>query len=416
MDDTPDDTSADGKRHLKARMRPAKALIHDAVDATTWLVSEGHESTARLALGALESAGLGEPARAVDGVRRAITEGVLGSVRAVNRGVEGLSDAALDLSEVEQPPEPAVPLRSDALISVPGAVDQLVGALNGAVGDHLASSKNGLDLGMRLRHRGRWLPRFPRPEDLPGASSRAVVLVHGLATTELSWSLEAESALGDAGAHYGGMLEHDLGFTPIYARYNTGLPLAETGRMLAEVLEALIERWPVPLEELVLVGHSMGGLVSRAASRFAVDSEQAWVGRLSHMVCLGTPHGGAPLARVGHSAAHILQEIELPATRILGRILSHRSEGVKDLRHVDHRATGPLLDHVRYLFVAGTVGPELPAHPSTDWLGDLLVPVDSATGPEGDRVRIRRFEWVAHHQLQVNAGVYEAIRQRLAAP
>ena len=399
-------------KHLHARLRPTKALIHDAVDATTYLVGEGHESTARLAVAALETAGLGEPARAVDSLRRLLTEGVLGSVRAVNRGVAGVSDAALDLGQVEQPPEPAVPLRSDALTSVPGAIDQLVGALNGAVGDHLASSNNGLDLGMRLRHDGQWLPRFPATEALEGVSARVVVLVHGLATTELSWSLSAESELGDAGAHYGGLLQEELGLTPLYARYNTGRPIVESGRQLAETLEALVQRWPVRLEELVIIGHSMGGLVARAATHVGTNDQHAWVGLLSDVICLGSPHQGAPLARAGQTAAEVLSSVELPLTRILGRILSHRSEGVKDLQHRELQGIGPLLDGVRYLFVAGSAGPDLD-HAATDWLGDLLVPVESASGPEGEQVRVRRFAWVPHHQLQAHAGVYAAIRERL---
>ncbi len=392
--------------HVLGRLRPAKALVHDAVDATTWLVDEGHETTARLVIGGLSAVpGLEEPAQLVDTLRRTITRGVLSSIRAVNRTVELVSDAALDLGAPDPPALPTVPLRSDELVTMPGALDQLVGVVNGFVGDHLAASGNGLDLGMRLRRGDRWLPldRTGLREALPDAADRLVVFVHGLSTTELSWTLDAERTLGDAGHHYGGLLEAEAGVTALYLRYNTGLPVGDNGRSLAEVLEALVDVWPVALSELVLVGHSMGGLVARAATAVATDEGHAWPSVLARMACLGSPHAGAPLARFGESAAGAFLALDLPATRIIGRIIDQRSQGVKDLQYRQHHAIGPLVPHVQYLFVAG----ELPGVASI--LGDMLVTVDSASGPPGEHVEVCHFPGVAHHQLQAHAGVYRAL-------
>jgi len=403
------------ENQLNPRLRPTKALVHDAVDATTWLINEGHESTARLVVGALSLVpGLREPARVADAVRRVITGGVLGSVRAVNRAVEVASDVALDLSPLEEAPEPTLPLRSDALLTAAGAIDQLVGVMNGAVGDHLADSGNGFDLGMRLRFGDRWLS--PDAAGLrrgaPEIGGRLVVLVHGLATTELSWSLDAETALGDASSNYGALLREEQELTPLFLRYNTGLTVAENGQRFAAMLEALLEAWPVEVEELVLLGHSMGGLVSRAATHAGRAAGHGWLTPLKHVVCLGSPHEGAPLARVGQIAADTLEALEHPATRIIGRILSHRSDGVKDLRSRELEAVGPLLGGVRYLFVAGSLTAD-PDHPVASILGDMLVPVESASGPAGANVQVRRFGGVAHHRLQVHAGVYRAVADAL---
>jgi len=405
------------EKPLDPRLRPTKALIHDAVDATTYLISEGHESTARLVVGALSLVpSLRTPARAADGARRLITGGVLGSVRAVNRLVEVVSDVALDVSPLEAGPEPAVPMRSDALVSPVGAIDQLVGVVNGVVGDHLADVGNGLDLGMRLRHDDRWLQlgESDGTVDAPGAGRRLVVLVHGLATTELSWSLDAEAALGDAGLNYGVMLQEELGLTPLFLRYNTGLTVEENGQRFAALLEALVAAWPEPVEELLLVGHSMGGLVIRAATHAGRAAGHRWVEQLSHIACLGSPHAGAPLARFGQVAADTLQWIEHPASRVIGRILSHRSDGVKDLRQRDLEAVGPLLSGVSYLFVAGALTD--PDHPAASVLGDLLVPVESASGPDGSNVTVRRFGGIAHHRLQAHPEVYRALADALLAP
>ena len=152
----------------------------------------------------------------------------------------------------------------------------------------------------------------------------------------------------------------------------------------------------------------MGGLVCRAATALL----PSWHALLTHVVCLGSPHGGAPLARFGHAATRVFQTIDLPATQILGRILDRRSVGVKELRHRSLQACGPLVPHARYLLVAGSVTFD-PQVFGTAWLGDLLVPVESAHAPEGPQVRIRHFGGVLHHRLQANAAVYAAVREHL---
>ena len=401
--------------HVLARLRPTKRLIHDAVEATTWLVDEGNEATARLVVGGLSAVpGLEEPVRAVDGLRRTLTRGVLGSVRAINRAVEVVTDTALDLGAPEPPPAPAMPQCGDQLVSVPGALDQLVGVVNGFVGDHLASSGNGLDLGLRLRHGDHWLSLEPGALRLqvPEPRRRVVLLVHGLSTTELSWSLDAARRLGASGHHYGSLLadEHDL--TSLYVRYNTGRSVEENGRAFATALEDLVAHWPVALDEVVLVGHSMGGLIARAATAVAREAGHRWLERLGRMVCLGSPHEGAPLARLGETAAGAMLAVDLPGTRIVGRILDTRSQGVKDLQYRQHHAIGPLLPEVRYLFVSGCLGSRDGA--ASRAFGDLLVPVQSASGPDGENVQVRHFDGVAHHELQVHAGVYRALADFLS--
>ena len=392
---------------LLSRLRPAQALVHDAVDATTYLVGEGHDSAARSVVGALSKVpALEAPAKVVDSVRHTITHGVLSSVRGVNRLVEGVSGVAL--SGLPEHEEPAVPLRSDAVVTTEGAVDQLVGVLNGAVGDHLSDSENGLDLGLRLRHEDRWLN--PSSPCVPNATKRVVVLVHGLSTTELSWSLQADEGLGSPELNYGELLRQELGYTPLFVRYNTGRTVEDNGRALAEALDTLLDAWPVELEELVLIGHSMGGLVARAST--SARCAHRWRALLTHLICLGSPHAGAPLARFGERAAQVCNAVDLPLTQIVGRILSHRSAGVKELQHRRLDACGPLLPHVRYLFVAGSVTTD-PDVIGTQWLGDLLVPVESAHDPKGIQVQVRHVGRVMHHRLQTDAGVWAAVRDHV---
>ncbi|MCB0042773.1 MAG: hypothetical protein KDE23_23975, partial [Caldilinea sp.] len=59
-----------------------------------------------------------------------------------------------------------------------------------------------------------------------------------------------------------------------------GLHISTNGRGLAIMLQALLEAWPVPVEELALVGHSMGGLVARSAGHYGPALAHEWPARL----------------------------------------------------------------------------------------------------------------------------------------
>ncbi len=418
------------------RWRGLKGLIHDAVDRTTELIDEGHESTSRTVMRVFDAVPpLAEPARAVDGVRRVTTRGVLGTIRVINRLVETVTDAGLDAAEqvFEPPPVGAVPMRSDVMRSARWVGDAALGLVNGAVGDHLSARGNGLDLGMSLRHRNAYLDLESETLAIEGATPKIALFVHGLGTTEWSWCLESEAYHGEPDASFGTLLARDLGYTPIYVRYNTGRHVSENGRCLAQELARLLERYPVPVEELLIVGHSMGGLVSRSACHYAEQEGLTWIAKVKRVFCLGSPHHGAPLARLGHVAAAVLDAIDTPGTRIPARILQGRSAGIKDLRHgalVDEDWLGqdpdalrtpearavPLLEHVRYAFLSASVTTD-PEHPLGRIVGDLLVQVPSASGT---RLEHRTFPietachgGVLHHQLQNHPAVYEQLRAAL---
>src|ERR1700722_15220148 len=311
--------------------------------------------------------------------------------------------------------------------------------LNGAVGDYLARTGNGLATPTTLLARigaGRplTLERAALVRDCPGASGRVALFVHGLMSTETIWEMS------DGSGDYGARLARDLGFTPVYLRYNSGLAIADNGARLSTELEAFAGAYPVPIEELVLVGHSMGGLVIRSASHLARLENRRWLSLVRRAIYVGTPHLGAPLERAGRTIARVLRAIDDPYTRLVGELADLRSDGVKDLgdavlRHEDRvtdtpktvaressvklrdpRHPVPLLPEIQHFLVAGSLSEE-PAGLAA-LFGDALVSVRSATDGLVDPTRdvlppshVKIFGGLGHMTLAHDPAVYGVIRE-----
>ena len=326
------------------------------------------------------------------GVRaKGITGLVYGSVKGVTRLVGGTANAVLAR---------AAPLQSKR--ASPPAREAMLAALNGVLGDHLRATANPLLIGMELRQGGKALVLEPAAlaQRLPNAnaSGKVLVLVHGLSMNDLQW--RGRAAHATATHDHGAFLADALGYTPVYVRYNTGLSIAENGRLLNEQLAQLWLAWPVPITTLTLLTHSMGGLVSRSACYHAEQSAQSWRQGLRHLVFLGTPHGGAPLEALGHWLERLLSSQAV--TRPFAAIGKIRSRGIHDLREgkvLDAENVGaasalPLPSGVACFALAASTTREPTATPtplatrlSHHYIGDGLVPVHSALGthPEAEQ-------------------------------
>jgi pimeloyl-ACP methyl ester carboxylesterase len=353
-------------------------------------------------------------------------DAIAGGVYAGLRGAAGALGRAADVAlERRGAPE------RRALSTTPRGAAALA-ALNGLVGDRLERERSALQEPMTVRVRGRAVaPEPPQlAEAFPDAAPRLVVFVHGLMETEHAWRLGAR----DGREPYGVRLARDLAITPVYVRYNSGRHVSENGRSLADLLAAVVAAWPVEVEQVALVGHSMGGLVARSACHRGAEEGADWARRVRHVVALGTPHMGAPLEQAVHVASAALSAV--PETRPFGAFLRRRSAGIRDMRHgslVDEDWAGrhpdalraaavrevPLLEGATHCFVSATVT-HSPRHPVGRLIGDALVLVPSASG----RGRTRRLDFRdedgvhvggAHHVALLNhPAVYEALRRWLA--
>ncbi|RFF29371.1 alpha/beta hydrolase [Wenzhouxiangella sediminis] len=364
-------------------------LAGDGVSGTSRLVEQLHLTIL---------SGAAPVGKAVEGRTRGIPGLVYGSIRGINALV-GAGVDALASRVITPTPE------GDAW----AAREQWLAALNGILGDHLAASGNPLAIPMRFREGGRilTLERDRLEEAFARPSGRLLIAVHGLCMNDLHW--------GEAG----GMPERlgkSLGFSTLHLHYNTGRSIADNGRELADQLEILVEQWPVPVEEIVFLGHSMGGLVARSALAAGAAESQAWVDSVSRMALLGTPHHGAPMERLGHRFETMLGFS--PYLAPFMRLGGIRSAGITDLRH--GALPAPLAD-VELFAVAATartrVGGLLDGA-----AGDGLVPIDSALGrhndperalpiPEDNRLLV---PGVGHLGLLKHPAVYRQLRRWLA--
>jgi pimeloyl-ACP methyl ester carboxylesterase len=361
-----------------------------------------------------------------------------GITRSAVNVVADVAQAGLDQRPDSGDLELVTPVRSTAAGTASWYVDYLQSSLNGFWGDYLRRRKSSLDLGMTLRHHGRCLPATPEAlaAAFPNPTSKVCVFVHSLAVTEWLWSLSSEEHYGDPDVTFGTRLRDDLGFTPIYLRYNTGRHISENGRALATLLSEVLDAYPVPVEEIVLVGHSMGGLVARSAAHYAREHGEAWVAHLRHVACIGAPHLGAPLEKAVNLLGGLLRNVGVAGAQVPAGLLDSRSAGIKDLRYgytldeewigkdpnevlADARRNVPLVDGVGYYFLAATISRDRD-HPLGQLLGDLLVRLPSATGEAPEPARRVRFSsgavftGMSHACIANHPDVYEVLRDLLA--
>ncbi|MGW0057318.1 esterase/lipase family protein [Nocardia nova] len=298
----------------------------------------------------------------------------------------------------------------------------LLAALQGLIGDTLAQQRPILAAPMAFRSDGDPVEPERLVEHITNPSSRVVIFLHGLAETEHAWRLGGRPT-------YAERLEADLGCTSLQVRYNSGLHISENAQQLNDLLQRLAEHWPVEIEQLSLVGHSMGGLIARSACFDAAEQRRSWVRHVRQLVCLGSPHLGAPLEQIVHYLSAAL--VRVPETRPFGRLLRRRSAGIRDLRDgslVDQDWDGvdadalrrkaireiPLLEGADHYFVTATIT-RSPRNPLGHLIGDGLVLTTSGSG----RNRARRIGFdddnglhlpgANHFTLLNHEAVYEAL-------
>lgn len=358
-----------------ADLRAYNRMAIDATIAVTDLLENMHHNITRLpgVLGAASE----EPARGITGF---VYRCVRGVTRQVGNGVD------LVLRKVTP---------SELPTDVGTQREMLVAALNGLVGDYMVQTGNPLQIHMSLRRDGipLALERESLARAIPDATGKIVVLAHGLCMSDLQWNRR--------GHDHGRALAADGGFTPVYLHYNSGLHVSTNGAEFSAMLEVLLHEWPVPVEQITIIGYSMGGLIARSACEHARRASYAWLEFLRELVFIGTPHYGSPLERNGNRLDALLGAS--PYTAALSRLGKARSAGITDLRHAylddadwqdqdrfkpkaaTHEVL-PLPEGVRCYAIAGSISKKSGSL-GERLAGDGLVPLHSALGMHRDHDR-----------------------------
>ena len=401
----------------RQEIRSLADLAGEGTRVLTNLVRDTHSGIARRVFDSI-----GPVSKPVEVVHNAIAAATYCGVdRGVRVALRGAGELAAEVRGIDE----------DETVESHPRVAGVIAALNGIYGDELTNRGNGFALTMQIRCHGS--PVEMDAADLaaafPQATGRIVVFMHGWCMTERSWWRRPRDA--ESVSPYGARLHGDLGFTPVYLRYNTGLHISDNGKSLAALLDQLQALWTVPVEEIALVGHSMGGLVVRSACHYGTEHQHCWPDTVRHVVCLGSPHLGADLEKGVNAASWALAR--LPETQGVASFLNARSSGTKDLRYGalveedwsdgepdeflrDRCREVPFLPGAVYHFVATSAGP---------WavgviLGDHLVRPHSASGAgKSRRVPFERAHGLTltglhHFDLLNHAAIYEKLHDWLS--
>ena len=390
------------RTNLSTDLRGAGGLTIDAVTGIVDIVESLHHTIS-------SSSGM------LDAPDQSRTKGITGMVYRNIRTVTGLVGDGVDAL--------LSPLGSmlGEKESSPGR-EAVLAALNGVLGDHLVARNNPLAIPMQFRRNGKPLNDQALSELIQQSNGRLAIMVHGAFMNDLQFNRN--------GHDHGTALTRDLGIEPVYLHYNTGLHISENGRNFSNLLETTIGHSSQPAA-LIIITHSMGGLVARSACHYGKISGYSWLNSLQKIVFLGTPHHGAPLEK-GGSWINMMMEIS-PYSAPFSRLGKIRSSGITDLRHgnvvdddwqgrdrfevsEDLRAPVSLPEGVQCYAIAAATSKESNKL-RDDLVGDGLVPINSALGrhkrAELNLLFPETHQWIGrnmnHLDLLDHPEVYETI-------
>lgn len=399
-----------------------------AIEATlgvTDLVEAMHHTILRVPVPFGKDKGANEPVTGVHGVVYKVLQRSSGLVydliRTITSGIGNRLDSALSHLEPEL-----------AHINSSNERAAILSILNGVLGDHMTTKGNPLTITMAFRRKGKvlTLTKEALTAAMPDVQGKVLLMLHGHCMNELQWCRK--------GHDHGKVLAAANGYTPMYLRYNTGLHISQNGRALADLLEEMVQAWPVPVQEISVLGYSMGGLVARSALHYGTQAQHSWVQQVKKLIFIGTPHHGSMVEQVGN-LVDIALEVS-PYSQALSRLGKIRSAGTTDLRHgnlidedwmgrnrfahvTDQRQLSQLPPNVQCYAMAAMIAKEH-CEVRGKLFGDGLVPLRSALGHHRDSRRELQFDdahrkvfyGMSHLALLNSRAVSAQLQQWIEAP
>jgi pimeloyl-ACP methyl ester carboxylesterase len=306
--------------------------------------------------------------------------------------------------------------------------EAITSVLNGVIGDYLEKTENPLEINMQFRYQSKAvaLEKESLEKAYATINGKILLMVHGSCMNDIQWTRKEHN--------HGSELAKELHKTPIYLHYNSGRHISTNGKNLNELLEQLVLQWPVPIQELVIIAHSMGGLVTRSAVYYGEQEQNSWIKHLKKIIFLGTPHHGATMEQAGNYVDVVLEAV--PYAKPFARLGKIRSAGVTDLRYGslldedwenidrfkmngDQRRNVSLPEKVECYNIAGINGKATESDSTKmKLLGDNMVGIKSALGEHKNPAKNLNFKksntWIAyesnHLDLLSNPKVYHKIK------
>ena len=313
--------------------------------------------------------------------------------------------------------------------------DRALSIVNGIIGDTFEKKKSSFAIQMEFFAEGK--PPDGKPllltktalakMNLP-QTGKISILTHGNCASQTSWGFK-----GNPSKNYGLLLQKDAGFTPFFVRYNSGLHISTNGKRFSDLLEKLVRFYPVEVTDIVLIGHSMGGLIYRSACHYGEKEKKKWVKLTKKIFYLGSPHLGTHFEKFGKLTTTILSQIPNLTTKVLAKLIDLRSDGIKDMRHgyiTDddwqhdhaeklfylHQNKTPLFQGADHYLICSTLAKKANSKMGR-FFGDGLVHPGSGTGQglfSGSNIPFLKhhckiFSGLSHHNLQKSPRVYRQI-------
>ncbi len=399
--------------NISKDLRGAGSLTVDAIKGITDITESLHQAI--ISFGGI-----------LGGANQSHTNGITGVVYKNIRNVTQLVGSGIDAVLDSLVPKEDYSDNND----VSPSREAIVSALNGVLGDHLVKRDNPLAIKMQLRSKGKPLNRKDIFKAIEKSDGKVAIMVHGLCMNDLQWNRN--------GHDHGEALARDLGYLPLYLHYNTGLHISENGKKFSDILETVISPNSSNQVKLVIIGHSMGGLVSKSGCYYGKKSGHKWLNHLDKLIFLGTPHHGAPLAKAGSWIDNIL-ELN-PYSSPFAKLVKIRSCGLTDLCYGnvvdddwkgrdrfslsrDRRNALPLPEGIDCYSIAVTTFKE-PYNCGADLAGDGLVTLSSALGyhrkKEFNLLFPKQNKWIGsninHIDILNNHHVYRVIKNYIIQP
>ncbi|RME90305.1 MAG: alpha/beta hydrolase [Candidatus Hydrogenedentota bacterium] len=269
------------------------------------------------------------------------------------------------------------------VLSLLQSEDRLLAAVNGLAGDSLAQYAPSYAIQMAFYDDG-------KPISIEQAAKKSnqkiVIFVHGHSDIEKSWFSSKQESIPE-------LLHQELSFSPLFIRYNTGLHISTNGKQLAKLIDKLYQEKKKsnnPVSEIVLIGHSMGGLVIRSAAYYAQGYE--WRTYLKALIMIGAPLEGAYMEKISAFAETVLKKLFNPATMVIHELIKRRSAGLRDMKYgylrdedwqsekaysAPHKHFIPSLDNTKEYVVAASLSKKEKSWIHT-FVGDGMVTLKSA--------------------------------------